>query len=115
MGLETDCLVNTAADQTGVLMVHGIQGSPKQFSFLAQSLPENVMTNCLLLPGHGEGVAQFKHSGQESWLSALVNAAKDMRQKCRRLVFVGHSMGCLLGLIAEKKNPGLFDHLILLC
>ena len=48
MGLETDCLVNTAADQTGVLMVHGIQGRPKQFSFLAQSLPENVMTNCLL-------------------------------------------------------------------
>ena len=115
MGLETDCLVNTAADQTGVLMVHGIQGRPKQFSFLAQSLPENVMTNCLLLPGHGAAVAQFRHSGQELWLSALVNAAKDMRQKCSRLLFVGHSMGCLLGLIAEKKNPGLFDHLILLC
>ena len=104
-----------SVNQTGILMVHGIQGNPKQFSFLTEALPTDIMTNCLLLPGHGAGVSQFRRSGQEMWLSSVVNATKKMRVQYRNLVFVGHSMGCLLGLLAEKENPGLFDGMILLC
>lgn len=104
-----------SVNRTGVLMVHGIQGSPKQFSFLADALPNDIITTCLLLPGHGAGVSQFRQSGQKLWLSSVVDAASEMRFQCSNLIFVGHSMGCLLGLLAEKENPGLFDSMILLC
>ncbi len=104
-----------SVNRTGVLMVHGIQGSPKQFSFLADALPNDIITTCLLLPGHGAGVSQFRQSGQKLWLSSVVDAACEMRFQCSNLIFVGHSMGCLLGLLAEKENPGLFDGMILLC
>ena len=106
---------NKSVNQTGVLMVHGIQGSPIQFSFLAKALPTDIMTIGLLLPGHGAGVSQFRRSGQEMWLSSVVNVAREMRSQCSNLIFVGHSMGCLLGLLAEQETPGLFDSMILLC
>ena len=96
-------------------MVHGIQGRPEQFRFLTETLPGDTLINCLLLPGHGAGVKQFRHSDQGIWLSAVIDAATDMRLKCDNIIFVGHSMGCLLGLIAEQNNPGLFSSMILLC
>ena len=96
-------------------MVHGIQGRPEQFRFLTETLPEDTLINCLLLPGHGAGVMQFRHSDRSTWLSAVIDAAMDMRLKCDKIIFVGHSMGCLLGLIAEQKHPGLFSGMIMLC
>ena len=102
-------------DRTGVLLVHGIQGRPEQLHFLTEALPENTLINCLLLPGHGADVAQFRRSGQKEWLSSVLDAARDMRLHCGKVIFVGHSMGCLLGLLAEQKNLGLFSGMILLC
>ncbi len=101
--------------QAGVLTVHGIQGSPKQLHFLTEALPGNTKINSLLLPGHGAGVMQFRQSGHEQWLLSVVDAAQKIRKECSKVIFVGHSMGCLLGLLAEKENPGLFTDMILLC
>lgn len=108
-------MIDMSDYQTGVLLVHGIQGSPKQLHFLTEALPRNTIVSNLLLPGHGAGVSQFRHSGQEQWLLAVVDAAQKLRIKCNKVIFVGHSMGCLLGLLAEKENPGLFSDMILLC
>ncbi|MBR0235314.1 MAG: alpha/beta hydrolase [Clostridia bacterium] len=112
---KRDNVYDVAAGKVGVLMVHGIQGRPEQFRFLTETLPGDTLINCLLLPGHGAGVKQFRHSDQGIWLSAVIDAATDMRLKCDNIIFVGHSMGCLLGLIAEQNNPGLFSSMILLC
>lgn len=104
-----------SGNQVGVLMVHGIQGSPKQLHFLTEVLPESTIINNLLLPGHGAGIMQFRQSGQKQWLLSVVDAAQKMRKECSKVIFVGHSMGCLLGLLAEKENPGLLTDMILLC
>ena len=101
--------------ETAYLFVHGIQGSPAQFSFLNERLPEDIRVRNLLLPGHGVDVKAFRRSGREQWLAAVRQAAGELRRQCDRLIFVGHSMGCLLGLETERERPGTFAGMVLLC
>ncbi len=100
---------------SGILFVHGIQGSPAQFIFLTERLPEDIRVRNLLLPGHGADVKAFRRTGREQWLAAVRQAAEELREQCDRLIFVGHSMGCLLGLESEREHPGIFAGMVLLC
>ena len=101
--------------KTGILLVHGIQGSPDQFRFLTGRLPEDIRVRNLLLPGHGADVRTFRRSGRAQWLAAVRQAAGELRGQCGRLIFVGHSMGCLLGMETERERPGTFAGMALLC
>ena len=100
--------------ETGVIFVHGIQGSPRQFDFLVNKMPPQVICRSILLPGHGATLAEFKASGMEQWLSAVLRESEEMRSRCSRLIYVGHSMGCLLGLMAEREKK-LFSEMFFLC
>lgn len=99
----------------GILLVHGIQGNPKRFRFLTDLMPKDICINCLVLPGHGAGVRDFRRSGKSEWLSAVLDAAEKLRAQCDKVFFVGHSMGCLLGILSANTEPGLFDEMLLLC
>ena len=100
--------------RTGVVFVHGIQGSPKQFDFLTAQLPPSVPFANVLLPGHGATVREFRRAGLEQWMEAVRRECLDMDRRCDRLIFVGHSMGCLLGLLANESGE-LFSDMLLLC
>ena len=99
----------------GFLFVHGIQGSPDQFRFLTERLPRDIRVRNLVLPGHGADVKAFRRSGLEQWLAAVRQTAEELHGRCDRLIFVGHSMGCLLGLETERERPGIFAGMVLLC
>ena len=99
----------------GLLFVHGIQGSPKQFRFLTDLLPEDIRFRNILLPGHGVDIKTFRRSGREQWFAAVRQAADELHGRCDQLIFVGHSMGCLLGLEIERELPGTFAGMLLLC
>ena len=101
--------------ETGFLFVHGIQGSPDQFRFLTERLPEDIRVCNLLLPGHGADLKTFRRSGCEQWLAAVRQAVSELHRQCDRLIFVGHSMGCLLGLEIGREHPGTFAEMALLC
>ena len=99
----------------GMLFVHGIQGSPSQFDFLINRLPDSVTVCNVLLPGHGTTIREFRNSSSSQWLPAVRDVAQKMKSQCERLYFVGHSMGCLLGLLIENELPGVFSGMLLLC
>lgn len=98
----------------GILFVHGIQGKPNQFDYLIERMPSSVLVNNLLLPGHGATTKEFKKAAKEQWLDAVKNASAHMSAKCDHIIFVGHSMGCLLGLLAQQELK-LYSAMLLLC
>ena len=98
----------------GIIFVHGIQGRPEQLAFLTKCLPDTVLVRSVLLPGHGLTVREFRRSGSRQWLSALKADCLWMREQCDKTIFVGHSMGCLLGLLAEQENR-IFAGMLLVC
>ncbi len=98
----------------GVIFVHGIQGGPARFRGLTELLPPSVVYKNVLLPGHGKTVKEFRRSGTEQWMRALREECEEMRAGCRRLIFVGHSMGRLLGLNVQEELS-CFSGMILHC
>lgn len=105
-----------AAEQkrTGVLCIHGIQGSPRQFDWLIAALPGRTATENLLLPGHGGDVRTFRRSGMRQWQQCVDEAIGRMSAKCDSIVIVGHSMGCLLAIDACVRNPRKIQAMVLM-
>ena len=97
-----------------MLFVHGIHGSPCQFRFLTDSLPEDVAYHNLLLPGHGGDFRSFRRSGIEDWQKAVHDTANDLKKRYKKVYYVGHSMGCLLGQHAYFADKIAFDGMLLI-
>lgn len=100
--------------QTGILFVHGIQGNPQQFHFLIDRMPRSVLVRNVLLPGHGAATKEFRKAKAAQWLQAVKEACVDLTSRCEHIVFVGHSMGCLLGLLTEQEQRA-FSGMLLIC
>lgn len=99
--------------ETLVLCVHGIQGSPSQFAWLTAQLPGHVDYLCPLLPGHGASVREFAAAGSADWLDFICETSDSAAARYRNVVYVGHSMGCLLGIHAAAEGAD-FKHMLLL-
>lgn len=115
--METNChveLKRITTSKTIVLCVHGIQGSPLQFEWIVSSLPEDIDYLCVLLPGHGEGVEHFRKVGEAEWRGYLFEVLRKLRNKYDRIIYVGHSMGCLLGITLASTDENAFDAMLLL-
>jgi len=102
------------AAKTLVLCVHGIQGSPLQFEWLVKSLPSDVDYKCILLPGHGTTIQNFRKTGAAEWVEYTYRACMDAKEKYKCVIYVGHSMGCLLGINAAASLDMHFDAMLLM-
>lgn len=102
------------AYRLGVLLVHGIQGRPQQLGFLTERLNGDVHVRNVTLPGHGQTVREFRKSNSQQCLDFLRAECLRLREQCEKIVFVGHSMGCLLGLLVEQEQK-IFSGMLLLC
>ena len=100
---------------TVVLCVHGIQGSPGQFDWLVKGIPKQIDYLCILLPGHGKTTKEFSAVGWRDWLDYVVGVYKDLSSRYSRIIYVGHSMGCLLGIIAATETAAWDSMLLLAC
>ena len=88
-----------------VLCVHGIQGTPRQFDWLLRALPKSIPAVNLTLPGHGGGVAAFRRSSMAQWQGAADRALEELSAE-HEVLYIGHSMGCLLGIDACVRGVG---------
>ena len=102
-------------ENTAVLFVHGIQGQPAQFRFLIDALPAGVEVCAPLLPGHGKTAEEFHGSRCCDWFAAVRRETEQLRAEGKRIIYVGHSMGCLLGLLVSRKLGSPYDGMLLLC
>lgn len=99
---------------TVVLCIHGIQGSPHQFDWIVSNLPDHIAIENLLLPGHGADVCSFRRSGMKVWQSFVDEKIRELGKRYENILFIGHSMGCLLGIDACIRLETRVRSLVLL-
>ena len=94
----------------GVLLVHGFNGSQRDFAELEMLLRERglVVVN-MLLPGHGSEMKAMLNTRWEDWSRAVYDELRALKQRCDVVFLVGHSMGGALCLhvAAHEEVAGI--------
>ncbi len=84
---------------TGVLLVHGLNGSTSDMAELQGILEaQGIVTKNMILPGHGQRVRDLFAVGWEDWAQAVRLELNLLKEQCGLLFLVGHSLGGALAL-----------------
>ncbi len=93
----------------GVLLIHGVTGSPVEMKYVAKSLHRAGYTvYAPLLSGHGCDLASLRRSGWRDWYQSVERAAADLAPHVERLYVAGICMGGLLGLRLARDNKAVW-------
>lgn len=94
-----------ARPRIGVLLVHGLNGSQKDFAEMEMQLLERGMLVVnMLLPGHGSKIKDMLNSGWEDWSQAVHEELRALKLRCDAVFLVGHSLGGALSLHAAAHE-----------
>ncbi len=94
----------------GVLLVHGLNGSRSDLAELELILQDRGMvTNNMLLPGHGVHVREMLLLGWHHWADAVRDELNALKQRCDVVFLVGHSLGgaLILHIAAHEDVAGI--------
>ncbi len=87
------------AGPTGVLLLHGFMGTPREMHPLGEYLhSRGVTVSAPLLPGHGDTLEALNQTPWWAWVAAAEVAYADLAARCARVVVAGFSMGSLLAM-----------------
>ncbi|MBY0449634.1 MAG: alpha/beta fold hydrolase [Cyanobacteria bacterium] len=91
----------------GVLIIHGIFGSPHEFKIMQSILnSQGFFTHAVSLPGHGDQPeSKLIHVTGESMLAHCRKEYDLMASQCDQVFILGHSLGGILSLLTASKNP----------
>ena len=93
------------AGPVGVFMLHGFMGSPTSSMPLAAYLAERqISMHCPLLPGHGELPNKLHGVPYRAWIEEAEEGLAVLRQRCREIFLMGHSMGTVLSAHLIRKH-----------
>lgn len=102
-------------DRGGVLLLHGLNGGPKEMLVIARALNERGFAcKGLCLPGHHTRVSDLACVTRFDWINAVENAAKEMAARWGKIFVVGSSLGSLLTLNLAAEQ-GRLVRAIALC
>lgn len=91
---------------TGVLLVHGITGSPMEMKSLARKLAsQGITVACPQLAGHCSSLKELKKTRWTDWYASLETALEFLNQECETVMVSGLSMGALLALKLAAHHP----------
>ena|SRR5579863_4541437 len=94
----------------GVLLVHGLNATRKDLAELEGLLQKRGMiTNNMLLPGHGGPIREMLSIGWQEWADAVHQELQLLKQRCDVVFLVGHSLGGALCLhtAAHEEVAGI--------
>ena len=98
------------AGRSGVLLVHGLTGTPTEMRFVARGLHEAGFTvRAVQLAGHCGTNADLIATGWRDWYRSVQHAATELRAQVDRFFVAGLSMGALLALQLAIDRPDDVD------
>jgi carboxylesterase len=100
----TDFLLE--GDRRGVLLIHGLTGTPMEMRLLAKGLNNAGFTvHGMQLAGHCGDVEDLLATGWRDWYASVEEAADRLLEKVDHLFVGGLSMGALLSLKLAAERP----------
>ena len=104
-----------ANGRTGVLLVHGLAGTPNEMRQLGRSLQAAGFEVCgMQLAGHCGSVDDLVVTHWQDWAESVHAAAQRLRARVDKLVVMGLSMGAVLALELAATRPDLVDGVVAL-
>jgi carboxylesterase len=98
--------------RSGVLLIHGLTGTPTEMRFVAKGLNRNGFTvHAMQLAGHCGDEADLLATGWHDWYRSVCDAADRLRADVDRMFVAGLSMGALLALKLAADRPDQVDGL----
>lgn len=89
----------TGSNSTGVLLLHGFSGTPREMSRLGEYLhARGYSVYAPLLPGHGSTIEAINKQRWHDWTAASMSAFDKLAQTCEHVFIGGFSMGSLLAM-----------------
>ena len=98
----------------GVLLIHGLGGTPIELRFIAQGLARAGHTvYCNQLAGHCGTPEELRRSTWREWYASVEEAHDRLKQDCDVVVAGGLSMGGILALHLAQNRPDSVHGLLL--
>lgn len=98
--------------RTGVLLIHGLTGTPNEMRWVGQGLNRAGFTVYgMQLAGHCGTEEDLLHTHWRDWYRSVCDAADMLRAKVDHLFVAGLSMGAILALKLAVDRPNEIDGL----
>lgn len=94
----------SGADDHGVLLIHGLSGSPAKLRPLAEYLNRDLAVYCPLLKGHGTSLDSLAGVRWTDWYDGVIDSFRMMQGRFQRVSVVGFSMGGVLASILAARE-----------
>ncbi|MFZ4077623.1 MAG: serine aminopeptidase domain-containing protein, partial [Legionellaceae bacterium] len=99
----------------GVLIIHGVTGTPGEMKELATALTKNNFTIALpQLEGHCSSINALKESTHENWYASVNKTLNFLEKHCDTIFVTGLSAGSLLAIKAGIQSRAKIAGVILL-
>lgn len=91
---------------TGVLLCHGLSGSPAAMRPWGEYLAERGYTvDVPRLPGHGTSVAECNRTRWDDWYATVERSYRQLSERCDHVFVGGLSMGGALAVHLAQQSP----------
>jgi len=92
--------------RSGVLLVHGLTGTPAEMRFVGKGLNDRGYTVYgMQLAGHCGTMEDLLATGRDDWTASVDAAAQQLLQRVDHLFVAGLSMGAVLALQLAIQRP----------
>lgn len=108
-----DCSLLLPGNRTGILLIHGLGGTPTEMRYIAQGLNRaGYSVYCCQLTGHCGTTQDLIEAKWQDWTADVVKAL-DKLKHCSKIFVGGLSAGSLLALYLAEQFPNKIDGTLL--
>ena len=100
--------------RVGILLIHGLGGTPVELRYVAQALSRAGHTvYCCQLAGHCGTPEELRRSTWREWYASVEVAHDRLKEHCDIIIAGGLSMGGILGIHLARNRPDSVHGLLL--